>query len=91
MAMQDAAPPDYLTPHEFAHRTGLSLATVRRRINDGTLPVFQPGGKRTAVRIPQSALLPTPGSTEWVNKTLSTSPTSPAKALHRQPNWMRHS
>jgi excisionase family DNA binding protein len=55
-AMQDAHKTDYLTPQEFAGIAGLSLSTVRRRMADGSLPVWQPGGRRTAVRIHRSAL-----------------------------------
>lgn len=44
------------SPDEFARRTGLSIATVRRRLADGSIPSIQPGGHRTRVLIPVSAL-----------------------------------
>ena len=50
------APRLYYTIKEAAQVLGLSVATVRRRIDDGTLPVFQPGGEGTAVRVPVDAL-----------------------------------
>jgi hypothetical protein len=36
--------------------TGLSYATISRRLEDGSLPKFQPGGENTAVRVPIDAL-----------------------------------
>jgi excisionase family DNA binding protein len=51
----------FLAPSEFAERTGLSLATVRRYIAAGRIPVAQPGGFRSRVLIPRDALvLPRP-------------------------------
>ena len=47
---------EMLTIDEFARRTGLSRATVRRRIADGSLRAFQPGGHRTAVRLAASQI-----------------------------------
>lgn len=40
---------------EFAQLSGLSLKTVWRRLGDGTLPKFQPGGPGTRVTIPLEA------------------------------------
>ena len=57
----DASDRVFLTPAEFAERTGLSLATVRRYIAAGRIPVAQPGGFRSRVLIPRDALvLPRP-------------------------------
>lgn len=74
---------ELLTPAEFAAAAGLSLATVRRRIREGSLPVFQPGGKRTAVRIPRSALLTTypvrPGAADTGSRRVKSS----------TPHWLR--
>lgn len=46
----------FLTPTEFANKSRLSIATVRRRLKDGSLVSFQPGGSGTAIRIPASEL-----------------------------------
>lgn len=79
----------YLTLQEFSERTGLSLATVRRRIKDGSLPVWQPGGHRTAIRIPESVLLP------LQRNTAATSPQSESSGLDRpsrqirRPRWQQ--
>ncbi len=46
----------FLSVTEFAALTGLSEATIRRRIHDGSIRVFQPGGRKTRVLIPADAL-----------------------------------
>lgn len=51
-----AAQRDFLSPHEFVARSGLSSATVRRYLRDGRLPSIQPGGPRCRVLIPVTAL-----------------------------------
>lgn len=54
----EAAAPagSFLTVQAFARRTGLSVKSVWRRIRDGSVPVYQPGGRGTSVRIPGYAL-----------------------------------
>ena len=47
---------EYLSPAEFAALSTLSEATVRRRIKDGSIPTYQPGGHRTRILIPRDAL-----------------------------------
>lgn len=77
----------YLTYEELSALTGLSLSTLRRRVLDGTIPFFQPGGPRTRVVFPAdvvdrlmepAAPLPQP---------------LPPKTQRRgpQPKWQRHS
>lgn len=46
----------FLSPAEFAEWSGLSEATVRRRVKDGTIDSKQPGGFRTRILIPVDAL-----------------------------------
>ncbi|WP_254509345.1 hypothetical protein [Anatilimnocola floriformis] len=46
----------HVSPAKFSELSGLSLATVHRRLADGTLPKKQYGGKRCRVLIPLSAL-----------------------------------
>lgn len=46
----------WLTPKEYAQETDLSIATVRRRLADGTIHYEQPGGKGTKIMIPVSQL-----------------------------------
>ncbi|WP_166822553.1 helix-turn-helix domain-containing protein [Thalassoroseus pseudoceratinae] len=48
--------PEYLSPAEFARRSGLSEPTVRRYVKNGKLPSYQPGGHRCRISIPASAL-----------------------------------
>lgn len=38
---------EYFTIRELSEVSGLSESTLRRRIEDGSLPVIQPGGRRT--------------------------------------------
>jgi len=46
----------HLSPQEFAQKTGLSLATVNRRLKAGDIPFSQPGGPRSRILIPAAAL-----------------------------------
>jgi hypothetical protein len=46
----------YLSPEEFSRLSGLSLATVHRRLQAGQLPFRQPGGPGTRLLIPANAL-----------------------------------
>lgn len=46
----------YLSPEEFCHHSGLSLATVHRYLKKGKLPFYQPGGPRTRILIPTDAV-----------------------------------
>lgn len=48
--------PTYLSIECFAGQLGLSVATVRRRIADGSIPHTQLGGKRHRITIPAYAL-----------------------------------
>ena len=63
--MSETKEESYLSIKKFARLSGLSESTVRRRINDGTLPSSQPGGHGTAIRIPRNAFdLAIPHSSE---------------------------
>ena len=67
---------DYLSPAEFSRLSGLSRATVYRRIRDRSLPSAQPGGPRTRVLIPIDALRPAARPTESEARSMtSTAPT----------------
>ena len=87
--MTSASPSQFLTASEFARAATISLATVRRRIKDGTLPFWQPGGSRTAMRIPRTALdaieATAPPSRDAIPESQFTKPT----ARSSQPHWMR--
>lgn len=48
--------PRFLKPSKFAAVAGLSESTVRRRIQDGSIPSIQPGGPGTRELIPSDAL-----------------------------------
>jgi excisionase family DNA binding protein len=46
----------FFTVAQFAAHLGLSDKTLRRRIREGSLPYFQPGGPKTKILIPADAL-----------------------------------
>lgn len=46
----------YLTIQEFSQKVSLSEKTVRRRIDAGQIPHWQPGGPGTRILIPVSCL-----------------------------------
>jgi excisionase family DNA binding protein len=50
---------EFLSVQEVAEALGVSELTVRRRIQDGSLPTLQIGGPHTPHRIPSWALTPT--------------------------------
>lgn len=92
ITMSDALTTEYLTPQEFARRSGLSLATVRRRIRDKSLPVLQSGGPRTAIRIPATALLAShqpPKSSAAPASSPDDAP--PKRGIRPRPQWMKGS
>ncbi|WP_437192470.1 hypothetical protein [Planctomicrobium sp. SH527] len=47
---------NYLSVTEFSAASTLSESTIRRRIKDGTFPVWQPGGPGTRVMLSASLL-----------------------------------
>jgi excisionase family DNA binding protein len=85
---------EFLSPHEFASCSGLSLVTVRRYVDDGRLPAAQPGGHRCRVLIPRSALadftkkIPTAGRSSTKNITPTPTRKSPAGPA---PRWLTDS
>ena len=46
----------YLTIAQFCEQSGLSDSTVRRRVQDGSLPAIQLGGKGKKILLPATAL-----------------------------------
>jgi hypothetical protein len=52
-------PPKLLSPREVAKLTGFGIATIRRRLADGSLPKFQPGGPGTRIGVEPTALVAT--------------------------------
>lgn len=47
---------DSLPVNEYARRSSMSISTIRRRIRDGSLPAWQPGGPGTRLLIPVACL-----------------------------------
>lgn len=46
----------FVSPQVFARLAGISESTLWRRIRDGSIPSWQPGGRGTRVLVPLSAL-----------------------------------
>jgi excisionase family DNA binding protein len=42
----------YLTYEELSQQTGISVSTLRRRVEEGAILFFQPGGPRTRIVFP---------------------------------------
>ena len=54
--MDEEPPEEYLTFSEFLALWVGSEKTLRRRLKDGSIPKYQPGGPGTLIAIPRSAL-----------------------------------
>lgn len=82
----------FFTLAEFSKVAGLSLSTIRRRIADGTLPAWQPGGMRTSVRIPRAAINVVLSRTTSVSSDKSQLKNSvpTARAPRSRPRWQRN-
>src|SRR5437764_108619 len=48
--------PHYLGYEDLQVRTGLSLSTLRRRVREGRIPFFQPGGPGTRIIFPEDVI-----------------------------------
>jgi hypothetical protein len=79
---------DHLSPKQFSDRTGLALKTVYRRVNDGTLPRVQLGGRHHRILIPVDALaLVKP--VKATSTTVEPPAVTPAPKLGRKPDWLK--
>jgi excisionase family DNA binding protein len=76
-AADHAALPAYLSYEELSAATGISTSTLRRRVRDGQLPFFQPGGHRTRVVFPADVV-------ERLLQ-MSTKPSTPSSELQPPP------
>ena len=82
----------FLTVMEFSKKTSLSEKTVRRRIAEGKIPSWQPGGPGSRILIPISCLSTTSSFNESAlhfegsNDTKSDSEVIPGPKLHWKQN-----
>lgn len=82
---------EYITIPEFAQRVSLSTKTIRRRIESGDLPAWQPGGPRTRVLIPVSCLAQDNTLTDESSHVHSNLPNKKSRKLSGPtPNWMQN-
>lgn len=81
---------DHVSPARFSELSGLSLATVHRRLADGSIPKKQYGGKRCRILIPLSALSSQPVGQQASNIESSVNPntTRPVRS-GTAPRWMK--
>lgn len=90
--------PLYLSVEEFSVASSLSVSTVRRRIKDGTLLAFQPGGRKSRLLIPRDALVrpaeassQLPASKEPAQTPHIAPPATSPSLAGPPPGWMRRS
>jgi hypothetical protein len=76
----------YLDLKQFSELSGLSPSTVRRRVRDGSLSAFQPGGRGKKLLFAPNALDPckTPGSPDPAPEERSAKPLP-----GRRPGWTK--
>lgn len=87
----------HITVERFLELVPISAATLRRRLADGTIPKYQPGGRRTRVLIPISALR---DQTETQSSRSTEEPSNPKSPTNTgdsepipgpRPSWKRES
>jgi hypothetical protein len=85
----------FLSPKEFVAVSGISLATVHRRLKSKQLPKYQPGGPGTRIMIPVDAIeISTPAADSGRNgQRISSTATNVGRTdkVHlsgRRPHWM---
>ena len=77
----------YLNIQEFARFSGLSVSTVRRLVEAGNIPFYQPGGKGTKVLLRRDALELTHAKSDLPG--LSQDPEAAKTPRGPKPRWMR--
>ncbi len=80
--------PKYVSVNTAAKILGIAPVTTRRRIKEGSIPSWQPGGERTRILIPSSALSPDEAS----SKTQSSQPVKDTATPRRgrRINWKKN-
>lgn len=72
---------------EFKFYSKISKSTIRRRIKDGSLKVWQPGGKGTRVMIYAENLLKSRESESFLTETKENNKNK--KATNTSPHWLK--
>jgi hypothetical protein len=82
--------PALLTYQDLHLKTGFSLSTLRRRVKEGRIPFFQPGGPRTRVVFPADVveLLLSQSPVSEQPQTPVAAPPSPAAQRGPRPKWL---
>jgi hypothetical protein len=76
---------EYVTGEEYVQVTPLSEKTVRRRIRDGSIESWQPGGPGTKILIPTSAFRRGNGRTFRPPRSPQIQPIAIVKQLSQSP------
>lgn len=71
----------YVKLPEYCRLTGLSASTVRRRVRDGSIPYFQPGGPDHVLLFATDALMHA-SSTPRTSPSVAESPKAEGERLH---------
>jgi excisionase family DNA binding protein len=80
--------PQFVDIPEFSKRTGLSDSTIRRRIRDGSLQSWQPGGPRTRLLLPL-AQMDAPSENLAPRPANPSARSQPERLSGPQPRWKR--
>jgi excisionase family DNA binding protein len=78
---------------ELCELSGLSESTIRRRVKDGSLPAFQPGGHRKRLLFPVDVLdrVGSGPTTVVAERVIATDPSIPPQAAEppagTKPRW----
>jgi excisionase family DNA binding protein len=90
---------DYFTTQELALHSGLSLSTVNRRAQDGSIPSIQPGGPRSRRLFRRDVLdalekraaepIPQQPPARQDTSSSSAAPEGPDRLPGRRPRWKR--
>ena len=78
----------YLNISELSARSGLSVSTIRRLVDNGKIEVFQPGGPRTKLLFRPGALEITPRAGDAPDSNAATSGPNRPQLSGRRPGWM---
>ena len=88
----DQTQAEYLTFSEFLDLWVGSEKTLRRRLKDGSIPKYQPGGPGTLIAIPRSALSISSSPKPQTNNQQTTTSTNTNEAQNPgpKPEWRKN-
>lgn len=87
--MDQQLPDEILTFKEFLALWVGSEKTLRRRLDDGSIPKYQPGGPGTLIGIPRSALSSSHSALPQQNQQQETNPNNMVQIPGPKPSWRK--